>query len=122
MNCDVIMLQELDKEHFPALRDELSDVYEGRVKNPSHSWTNAIFYRKSKFKYEYNDSRGARTFALALRRVDSIKQEPILVFVNVHLEGNPSKAQVRIRQLEKQFRRLQSRQCQARHGQIGRGG
>ena len=31
------------------------------------------------------------------------------MFVNVHLEGNPSKAQVRIRQLEKQFRRLQSR-------------
>ena len=81
VNADVVMLQEVDREHFPALGDALKDTYEGRIKDSSHSWTNATFYRKSKFKFAFHDSRGARTFAMGLRRSKS--NDPILVFVNV---------------------------------------
>jgi len=113
VNADVVMVQEMDRSHFPMLLKRLGKVYDGRIKGGKPSWTNATFFRKS-FKCVFEDSRGARSFALGIRRKkkweeEEEEEEPILVFVNVHLEGDPAKAIARIRQLEKQFKRLETR-------------
>lgn len=105
-NADVAALQEVDAAIFHALVSAMrrSGGYEGTMPKSATRWSNAIFWRSERFEKIWEESRGQRTFAVCLREKRRTKQS--WVVCSVHLQGDPSLGETRVKQLHKLLGRL----------------
>ena len=118
-DADIICLQEIEE---PSFKNEFSTFFKelgySGIMQEKKTIGNAIFYRDSKFKLRFTNSR-SRVLLAAFTPLNSSEQEhekndtvAPLYICNAHLDGNPQKPHERFNQIKSLFAQLKKEETQ----------